>query len=432
MNWREAFEYLGLPSLGARSIEGAALALLVVAAAFAVGHFTGRKASVPLASLWQRRTGGAAEALTLALGGLIRSAIALLILIAAGGLDFDDPPSELIVAAAIGVAAALLVYRLARMAGAGGAAASLLATIALVAGTAGRLGGLEPLLAGLDAASLLVGARRISLLGILNAALVIAVLFAATRLAIRLLGQSIERVARLDSSQRVLFQKLAGVGVVVAAILIGIDLLGIDLTALAVFSGALGLAVGFGLQKTVGNLLAGLILLMDRSVKPGDVIVVADTFGWVNKIGVRAVSVITRDGKEHLIPNELLMTERVENWSFSSRDVRIRIPVSVAYHSDLTVAEKLMIEAAAAVSRVLSKPAPNVWLRSFGEHAVEYDILVWISDPEQGVGNVQSDILHRLWRLFKENGIEIPFPQRDVHIRSMPDGWPGANSAAAK
>ena len=432
MNWRESFTKLDLPDLGARNIEGVALAMLVVASAFAIGHLTGLKAGRPLASWWQRRTGGPAEALTRALGALIRAAIALLILIAASSPGFDDPASELIVAAAIGVAAALLVYRLARMAGAGGAAASLLATIALVAGTAARLGGLEPLLAGLDAASLSVGARRISLLGVLNAALVVAVLFAVTRLAIRLLGQSIDRVGRLDSSQRVLFQKLAGVGVVVAAILIGIDLLGIDLTALAVFSGALGLAVGFGLQKTFGNLLAGLILLMDRSVKPGDVIVVGDTFGWVNKIGVRAVSVLTRDGKEHLIPNELLMTERVENWSFSSRDVRIRIPIGVAYNSDLAVAERLMIEAATAATRVLPKPAPNVWLRSFGEHSVEYDILVWISDPEQGVGNVQSDILHRLWRLFKDDGIEIPFPQRDVHIRSMPDGWPGANGAAAK
>jgi small-conductance mechanosensitive channel len=405
--------------------------LLVVAAAFAIGHVAALKAGPPLASWWRRRTDGSAEVLARSLCALIRAVIALLILIAARSLKFADPVSELIVATAIGVAAALLVYRLARIAGARGATASLLAAVALVAGTAGRLGGLEPLLAGLDAASLSVGTRRISLLGVLNAALVIAVLLVVTRLAIRLLGQSIERVSRLDSSQRVLFQKLAGVGVVVAAILIGIDLLGIDLTALAVFSGALGLAVGFGLQKTFGNLLAGLILLMDRSVKPGDVIVVADTFGWVNKIGVRAVSVITRDGKEHLIPNELLMTERVENWSFSSRDVRIRIPIGIAYDSDLTVAEKLMIEAATAATRVLARPAPNVWLRGFGERSVEYDILVWISDPEQGVGNVQSDILNRLWRLFKDNGIEIPFPQRDVHIRSMPDGWPGTNGAAA-
>ncbi len=126
-----------------------------------------------------------------------------------------------------------------------------------------------------------------------------------------------------------LAQKLAAVAILVAAFFIGIDLIGIDLTALAVFSGAFGLAVGFGLQKTFGNLIAGIILLMDRSIKPGDVIVVGESFGHVTKIGVRAVSIVTRDGKEHLIPNENLMTQEVENWSYSSRDVRLHIPVSV-------------------------------------------------------------------------------------------------------
>jgi hypothetical protein len=134
----------------------------------------------------------------------------------------------------------------------------------------------------------------------------------------------------------------------VAAFFIGIDIVGIDLTALAVFSGAFGLAVGFGLQKTFGNLIAGIILLMDRSIKPGDVIVVGDSFGHVTKIGVRAVSIVTRDGKEHLIPNENLMTQEVENWSYSSRDVRVHIPVGVAYDCDLPLAQKLMIEAAKA------------------------------------------------------------------------------------
>ena len=123
---------------------------------------------------------------------------------------------------------------------------------------------------------------------------------------------------------------------IVVAFFVGIDLLDIDLTTFAVFSGALGLAVGFGLQKTIGNLIAGIILLMDRSIKPGDVIVVGDKdVGWVNKIGVRAVSVVTRDGKEHLIPNEDLMTKEVENWSYTDRNVRIRIPVDVAYDCDL-------------------------------------------------------------------------------------------------
>ena len=274
----------------------------------------------------------------------------------------------------------------------------------------------------LDSWAISWGQHRTSVLDIASTLIVLALLYIGARLVMRFASRLIKRTDRLDLSQKALLQKLAGIGVVTVATMIGIDLLGIDLTALAVFSGALGFAVGFGLQKTLGNLIAGLILLMDKSVKPGDVIVVGDTFGAINKIGIRAVSVITRDGKEHLIPNELLMTERVENWSYSSRNVRIRIPIGVAYSTDLDLAQKLMIEAASKPSRVLKEPSPSVWLKSFGDNSVDHDILVWISDPEDGVGNIQSEILNRLWKLFRENEIEIPFPQRDLHIRTMPAG----------
>jgi potassium efflux system protein len=223
-----------------------------------------------------------------------------------------------------------------------------------------------------------------------------------------------------------LVEKIASVVIVIAAFFVGIDLLGIDLTAFAVFSGALGLAVGFGLQKTFGNLIAGIILLMDRSIKPGDVIVVADAVGRVNKIGVRAVSVITRDGKEHLIPNELLMTERVENWSYSSREVRIKMAVGVSYDSDLRLAQRLMLEAADEAPRVLKKPAPVCWITGFGDSAVNHELRLWISDPEGGLGNIQGDVFLRIWDKFKAAGIEIPFPQRDVHVRSLPEKTPAA------
>jgi small-conductance mechanosensitive channel len=149
------------------------------------------------------------------------------------------------------------------------------------------------------------------------------------------------------------------------------------------------------------------------------VIVVGDSFGWVNRIGVRAVSVVTRDGKEHLIPNENLMTQEVENWSYTDRNVRVRIPVRVAYSCDLKLAQSLMLQAAKDSPRVLDAPMSNVRLTAFGESGVEHEILVWISDPEDGVGNVRSDVLNRLWFLFKDNGIEIPFPQRDVRVT----GW---------
>lgn len=272
----------------------------------------------------------------------------------------------------------------------------------------------------LDSAALQLGSTRISLLDLLAFAGLSVFVFVAGRWLRQLVNRLIGVSSRLDLSQKALLQKLADITIFAVAILVVIDALGLDLTALKLFSGALGLAVGFGLQKTFGNLIAGLILLMDKSVKPGDVIVVGDTFGAINRIGIRAVSVLTRDGKEHLIPNELLMTEPVENWSYSSRNVRIRIPVGVSYSSDLATAQRLMIEAASRPERVLPDPSPRVWLKGFGDNSVDHEILVWIADPEDGVGNIQSEILNALWLLFKENGVKIPFPQRDVHIRTMP------------
>lgn len=152
-------------------------------------------------------------------------------------------------------------------------------------------------------------------------------------------------------------------------------------------------------------------------------IVVGDSFGWVNKIGIRAVSVLTRDGKEHLIPNENLMTNEVENWSYSSKNVRVKIPVGVAYSSDMKLVEELLIKAAQDCPRVLKRPAPMVWMTGFGENSVDFEIQAWIRDPEEGVGNVQSAVLKKVWWLFKDHDIEIPFPQRDINFRNLPPGY---------
>lgn len=273
----------------------------------------------------------------------------------------------------------------------------------------------------LDAIGFDVGDYRISLYraGVVLVILVGVIIFAraGSLLAKRLFA----RITSLDAAQQLLGEKLVSIAVWIIAFLVGVDLLGINLTALTVFSGAFGLAIGFGLQKTFGNLIAGIILLMDRSIKPGDVIAVNDgaqnTFGQVKKIGIRAVSVTTRDQKEYLIPNENLMINQVENWSYSSRNVRIQVPVGVGYGSDLKVVEALLLDAAKSVKRVLNVPAPSVWLHDFGESSVDFVIQCWINDPEEGLGNVRSDVLKAVWHLFKTQKIEIPFPQRDLNLR---------------
>jgi len=275
----------------------------------------------------------------------------------------------------------------------------------------------------LDSWALSLGATRISLWDMLVVLLVLVALIVAAWLLSKLSHKMLRRITRLEPSARVLGEKLLTIAVWAAAFMIGIDLLGIDLTALAVFSGAFGLAIGFGLQKTFGNLIAGIILLMDKSIKPGDVIAIADqagqtTFGQIRKIGIRAVSITTRDQKEYLIPNENLMVNQVENWSYSSRNVRMQVPVGIGYGCDIAEAEKLMLEAAKSVERVLDTPPPTVWLDKYGESSVDFVIHCWISDPEEGLGNIRSQVLKKLWYLFKENGIEVPFPQRDLNLRN--------------
>lgn len=416
----------GIAAPGTAELGEAGIAAALAIAALALGWVAGRRLGPHLATVWEARVGGHVEGLAQRMGPLIRHGGAALLIaillnarpwgtLAAAGLGF---------ALASASAMAMLVFmrglHMPRWSAWTAAAALFVALLSHA------IGGFDVITGTLDRIGVDVGTRRISLLAIITILMTAIILYAVARLVNRVIAHSVGEARGFDPTQKLLIQKLASIAVVVTAFLLGIDLLGIDLTSLAVFSGAMGLAVGFGLQKTVGNLIAGIILLMDRSIKPGDVIVVGDSFGWVNKIGVRAVSVITRDGKEHLIPNENLMTQEVENWSFSDRNVRVRIPVGIAYEADVKLAQRLMLEAALESPRVLKSPQPNVWMTSFGDYALEHEILAWINDPEGGVGNVKSDVLNRLWVKFQAHGIEIPFPQRVVHVRSRPGAQIGS------
>jgi small-conductance mechanosensitive channel len=397
-----------------------ALALGLAVLAVLIGEFAGRRLGAMLAARWELRTRARIDGLGPRLAAIVGHATALLLLaLILNGYDWKLL-AALPLGLALGCCAALAIYNLLRGLHLARWMAWLAAVVVFVALVSHAVGGLAAITRLLDRIGFEIGNHRFSLMALLTVVIVAVALFAAVRLANRMIGHTLGSSTSLDATQRLLAQKLAGIAIIVAAFFIGIDLLDIDLTAFAVFGGAMGLAVGFGLQKTVGNLIAGIILLMDRSIKPGDVIVVGDSFGWVNKIGVRAVSVLTRDGKEHLIPNENLMTQEVENWSYSDRKVRVRIPVGVAYSADLTLAQELMLRAATESPRVLDSPKPTVQLSAFAENSVQHEIRLWITDPEDGVGSVRSDVLKRIWFLFKEHDIGLPFPQRDVHIRSLP------------
>jgi small-conductance mechanosensitive channel len=203
------------------------------------------------------------------------------------------------------------------------------------------------------------------------------------------------------------------------ACLVALNSIGINLTALTLFSGAIGVGIGFGLQKIVGNFISGLILLSDKSIKPGDVVQLADVYGFVNHMGGRYVSVVTRDEKEYLIPNEDLITQQVINWSYSSRKIRIRVPVGISYNADPHGAIELISKVVSGIDRILVEPAPRCLLRGFGESSVDLELRFWIDDPQNGVANVTSEALLKIWDALKENSIEIPFPQRDLHLKGL-------------
>ncbi len=276
---------------------------------------------------------------------------------------------------------------------------------------------LAPTVAILDSAAMNFGELRISVLTILQALLSLAVLLWAALALSRALETRINRVPDLTPSVQVLLGKLIKITLLAFAVVIALNTVGIDLTALALFSGAIGVGIGFGLQKVVSNLISGVILLLDKSIKPGDVIELEDTFGWITSLGARYVSVNTRDGKEYLIPNEDLITHRVVNWSFSNQLVRLEIPIGVSYDSDPHEVRRIVREAAVQPARVDETTAPVCHLTGFGDSSLDFLLRFWIRDPQNGVVNIKGEVLLAVWDALKANGIEIPYPHRHLVLR---------------
>ena len=268
----------------------------------------------------------------------------------------------------------------------------------------------------LDSAALTVGETRFSLWLILQAVVVITSLFILARFLSRTTTAQIRSNKDISPSMQVLAVKFLQVLLYGAAFFIGLRAVGVDLTGLAVLSGAIGVGLGFGLQKVVSNLVSGVIILMDKSIKPGDVISLGETFGWINSLGARYVSVVTRDGREYLIPNEDLITGQVVNWSHSNDFVRLDIFFGTSYGCDPHQVRKLAIEASKGVDRVLSFKAPVCHIVGFGDSSVDYILRFWISDPTGGLTNIRGNVYLALWDTFRDNNISIPFPQREVRL----------------
>lgn len=270
----------------------------------------------------------------------------------------------------------------------------------------------------LDSVSFSIGDTRLSLYLALKAMLIGALFLWGAMLTSRLLENRVRAVPNLTPSMRTLITQILKFLLIVIAIMVALSTAGIDLTAFAVFSGALGVGIGFGLQKVVSNFVSGLIILIDRSIRPGDVIAIGDTFGRITNLGARYTSIITRDGTEFLVPNEDFITQQVVNWSFSDTKVRQKVTIGVAYESDIELARQLVATAAIETERVLDMPEPICHIAEFGDSAVNLEARYWVADPENGLSNVKSDFLLKVWTAFHEHDIGIPFPQRDIHIKS--------------
>lgn len=231
----------------------------------------------------------------------------------------------------------------------------------------------------------------------------------------------IDKSDELTPSIKVLIKKLTKFGFYTIAFLITLSSIGVNLSAFAFLGGAIGVGLGFGLQKIVSNFISGIIILLDKSIKPGDVVEINDIYGRVKNLDTRFVSVVTPASKEYLVPNENFITNQVINWSYSDDRVRIDVPVGVAYESDLNLVYDLLLEAVADKKRIIDDPEPKCILKEFGASTVNFELRFWIKDPQRGLANIRSEILFSVWNLLHENDITIAFPQQDVHFKTISD-----------
>jgi len=280
------------------------------------------------------------------------------------------------------------------------------------------LGWLPDVLASMDSFAFTLGDNRVSLLLVIKLILTIGFFWLLALWLSRLIEQRLNRSVHVSESSRVALTKFSKFILFAIAILVAIDAVGIDLTALTVFGGAVGVGIGFGLQRISSNFISGFILLFDHSIKPGDVITVGSKFGWVQELRARYIVVRDRDGVETLIPNENLVTSEVINWSYTDKSVRLKLPVQISYADDPEQAMQIMIDCAFASPRVQRDPIPLCRLMEFADSGIQLELRIWILDPENGLGGVRSEVNLAIWRAFKQAGITIPFPQRDVHIRT--------------
>ena len=291
------------------------------------------------------------------------------------------------------------------------------------------LGWLDPIISGLDSIGIAAGKSRVTVWSVLKLLFTLTLFVLVAAWISRWLDRRLKKLSNLAPSTRIGLAKFANAFLIGLSILMGLNAAGVDLTALTVLTGAIGLGLGFGLQSIAANFVSGFVLLMDRSIKPGDVISLSgqsgtstENFGWVQELRGRYVVVRDRDGIEMLVPNQQLISNAVINWSYTDPRIRLKLPVRVSYADDPEVARQSLLTACEGQRRVLRDPPPVSRLMQFGDHGIELELRFWISDPQEGVNNVRSEVNRTIWALFKEHKITIPVAQREIRmLAARPD-----------
>ncbi|MGC3982719.1 MAG: mechanosensitive ion channel [Steroidobacteraceae bacterium] len=293
------------------------------------------------------------------------------------------------------------------------------------------LGWFEPVVEALDSAGIQAGSARISIWSVLKVLFTVSLFVLAAIWIARWIERRLMAMTAVAISMRIGLSKFIQAGLIGLSILLGLNAAGLDLTTLNVLTGAIGIGLGFGLQAIASNFVSGFVLLMDRSIKPGDVISFSGTtgttteaFGWVQELRGRYVVVRDRDGVETLVPNQHLITNPVINWSYTDPRIRLKLPVRISYDCDPELALSILIQATDNHRRILRDPGPVSRLMGFGEYGFDLELRFWISDPQEGVNNVRSDVNRAIWKLFKQHGIRIPVPQHDVKVKSIETNLP--------
>src|SRR3954463_1442378 len=393
------------------------LGLMLAAAGIAFGIGAAVRARVDTTSFAMGWPAPLRLFLRVLVGSASTAAFAILMIVARGVMRAPPWPSRsYLLEVSAKLAIAWLIIRLVTSVIRNEFFVRIVSLAAWLVGGLSIIGQLDPVIDALDSVAVVLGGLRLTPLLLIKLGVLLAVALWLTNVASNFIEGRITRSAALTPSIQVLLVKMVRLGLMIFAVAVVLSAVGINLSALAIFSGAAGVGIGFGLQKIVANFISGIILLADKSVKPGDLVTIGDSSGRISAMKTRYISVAAGDGREFLIPNEDLVTQKVTNWTYTDKNTLVKVNFGTNYDADPRLVCKLAIDVAATAKRALKGKPPNCILTEFAEAGMKFALTFWIADPD-GMDNVKSEVMLSLWDAFKREGIQVPYPIREIRVR---------------